>query len=181
MGPSDAQLVARVLARDDRHAFAEIVRQHQSLVRALLRRLTCGDDALADDLAQETFWRAYRGLGRYQGAARLSSWLYRIAYNVFLDHRGRARPTAELEPETLASDGPSPDASLVRRDLERAMSVLTPEERLAITLAYRDGASHSELAEILDCPLGTVKTHIGRAKEKLARRLRGYEETGGRP
>jgi RNA polymerase sigma-70 factor (ECF subfamily) len=174
MGPSDAELVARVLARDDQHAFAEIVRRHQSLVRSLLRRLTCGDHALADDLAQEAFLRAYRGLARYQGKAKLSSWLYRISYNVYLDARGRQRPAPEIEPETLASDGEAPDAGLVRRDLERAMSVLTPEERAAVTLAYRDGASHSEVAEILDCPLGTVKTNIARAKEKLARRLKAY-------
>lgn len=175
VGPSDAELVARVLARDDQAAFAELVRRNQSQVRSLLRRLTCGDDAAADDLAQEAFLRAYRGLARYQGTAKLSSWLYRIAYNVYLDARARGRPSSEVEPDNLADGGPLADQGLVRRDVGRAMSVLSPEERAAVTLAYRDGSSHSEVAEILGCPLGTVKTHIARAKEKLARRLRAYE------
>jgi RNA polymerase sigma factor (sigma-70 family) len=175
MGPTDAELVARVLARDDPHAFTEIVRRHQSLVRSLLRRLTCGDQALADDLAQETFLRAYRGLARYQGKARLSSWLYRIAYNVFLSERERVRPVvADDEPGALADESPAPDRELLQHDLEQAMRVLTPEERMAITLSYRQGASHGEVAEIMECPVGTVKTHIARGKEKLEKRLRAW-------
>src|SRR5689334_14344277 len=84
-GPDDTALVARVLASDDRHAFATLVRRHQSTVRGLLRRLTCGDAARADDLAQETFLRAYRGLASLRGSAKLSSWLLSIAYRTFLD------------------------------------------------------------------------------------------------
>ena len=81
MGPSDTELVARVLASDDRRAFAELVRRHQSAVRGLLRRLCAGDAAQADDLAQETFLRAYRSLKGWRGEGRLSPWLYRIAWN----------------------------------------------------------------------------------------------------
>src|SRR5512140_810951 len=81
---TDAQLIARVVVQDDRHAFSELVRRHQSLVRAMLRRLTAGNHALADDLAQETFLLAYRNLKSFRQEARFSTWLYRIAYNVFL-------------------------------------------------------------------------------------------------
>src|SRR5436853_6804078 len=81
---SDAQLIARVLVQDDRHAFGELVRRHQSAVRATLRRLTGGDRALADDLAQETFLLAYRNLRSFRQEAKFSTWLYRIAYNAFL-------------------------------------------------------------------------------------------------
>ncbi len=175
-GPSDAELVLRVLTRDDRHAFAEIVRRHQSLVRTLLRRLTCGDAALADDLAQESFLRAYRGLARYRGEAKLSSWLYRVAYNVFLAHRARARPEPPLPPqlEAVAATEAGADRALLQHDLERAMAALSPPERAALTLAYRDGASHAEVASILGCPLGTAKTHILRGKEKLERLLSAW-------
>lgn len=175
-GPSDAQLVHRVLALDDRHAFGEIVRRHQSLVRTLLRRLTCGDAALADDLAQEAFLRAYRGLARYRGEAKLSSWLYRIAYNVFLANRARARPVLPEPPLPEPSEPveAGADRALLQHDLERAMAVLSAPERAALTLAYRDGASHAEIAGILGCPLGTAKSHILRGKEKLERRMSAW-------
>ncbi len=173
-GPSDAELVGRVVTRDDRNAFAEIVRRHQSLVRTLLRRLTCGDAALADDLAQESFLRAYRGLARYRGESRLSSWLYRVAYNVFLTHDARARRETISPPQhddATAGTEAAADRMLLQHDLERAMAALSPPERAALTLAYRDGASHAEVASVLGCPLGTAKTHILRGKEKLERQL----------
>ena len=81
---SDAALIARVVVSDDRHAFGELVRRHQSMVRATLRKLTGGNTALADDLAQETFLLAYRNLKSFRQEARFSTWLYRIAYNAFL-------------------------------------------------------------------------------------------------
>ena len=81
---TDAQLIARVVVHDDRHAFSELVRRHQSAVRATLRRLTAGNHALADDLAQETFMLAYRNLKSFRQEAQFSTWLYRIATNAFL-------------------------------------------------------------------------------------------------
>src|SRR5664279_1411049 len=81
---SDTALIARVVVSDDRHAFSELVRRHQSAVRATLRKLTSGNLALADDLAQETFLLAYRNLKSFRQEARFSTWLYRIAYNAFL-------------------------------------------------------------------------------------------------
>src|SRR5215831_8055683 len=81
---TDAQLIARVVVQDDRHAFSELVRRHQSAVRATLRRLTSGNHALADDLAQETFMLAYRNLKSFRQEAQFSTWLYRIATNAYL-------------------------------------------------------------------------------------------------
>ena len=78
---TDADLIARVLANDDQHAFGELVRRHQSSVRGLLRQLTRTDVSLADDLAQETFLRAYKNIRSFRGEARFFTWLYRIAYN----------------------------------------------------------------------------------------------------
>jgi RNA polymerase sigma factor (sigma-70 family) len=171
MSPSDAELITRVLEHDDRHAFSTLVRRHQSAVRGLLRRLTCGNESHADDLAQETFWRAYRGLRGYRGGARLSTWLHRIAYNTFLNS------TRRKEPEGLDADpeAPSRDRPLLRHDLGRALVDLAPAERAAITLAFGREHTHHEVAAILDCPLGTVKTHIARGKEKLRKRLAAWE------
>ncbi len=160
----DAELVARVLAGDDRRAFAELVRRHQSAVRGLLRRLAPADPALADDLAQETFLRAYRGLAGWRGGARFSTWLYRIAWNAWASHARRPPP-----PEAPAPEAPRPpdEAALARRDLERALADLREEERVAIALAYGEGLTHEEAAAVLGWPLGTLKTHVARAKKKL--------------
>ena len=176
---SDAQLIARVVVTDDRHAFGELVRRHQSAVRATLRKLASGNAALADDLAQETFLLAYRNLKSFRQEARFSTWLYRIAYNVFL---ADARKIRELQfPEDVDIETVSPEShaeaasasrqSAMKIDLERAMSALSDAERAAIVQCYHNDLSHEEAASVLGCPVGTVKTHILRAKQKLKARL----------
>jgi len=167
MGPSDAELVARVLAGDDRHAFAALVRRHQSAVRGLLRRLCAGDAAAADDLAQETFLLAYRKLEGWRGDARLSTWLHRIAWNAWASQVRRAPDPEPIEPPPH----PLSDAAIDRHDLERAMGKLRDEERAALALAYGAELTHEEAAAILDWPLGTLKSHVQRGKEKLRRLL----------
>jgi RNA polymerase sigma-70 factor (ECF subfamily) len=176
---SDADLIARVLLADDRHAFRELVRRHQSVTRGLLRRLT-QDAAVADDLAQETFLRAYRGLRGYRGSSRFSSWICGIAYRVFLTQTRRARAGFEEgEPDERGEHQPSPaHLADLRHDLRRAMGALGPDERVALSLAYGGDSTHEEIAEILGWPLGTVKTRILRAKEKLRRELGAWEEAG---
>lgn len=179
--PSDAVLVARVLVADDRGAFATLVNRHQPGVRGLLRRLCGGDAALADDLAQESFVRAHRGLRRFRGTARLSTWLHRIAYNVFLDQARVAgrRPAGTASPDESAPAADSPaalsEATLLRYDLERAMIALPPAEAAALTLSYVHLFTHEEIAEVLGCPVGTVKTHIARGKQRLRAQLGDWD------
>jgi RNA polymerase sigma factor (sigma-70 family) len=168
---SDSELIVRVVEHADRDAFEFLVRRHQSPVRSLLRRLACGDHAFADDLAQETFLRAYLKLHTFRGESSLASWLYRVAYNVFLAEIRRRPPLrapagALSEPET-----PRPREAALLLDLERAMSGLSEAERAAIDLCYKKDLSHQEAAYVLDCPVGTVKTHVLRGKEKLRRLL----------
>jgi RNA polymerase sigma factor (sigma-70 family) len=169
---ADTALIVRVLETDDRHAFAELVRRHQSAVRALLRRLS-GDAALADDLAQETFLSAYRALAQFRGGARFSSWLYRIAYNAFVAHARKATAVHEAP----AASTTAMEQVLHRHDLSRALDALRPEERAAISLTYGQDVTHEEAAEILKVPLGTLKTHVLRAKDKLRARLNPTEVT----
>ena len=181
---SDAELIARVVVVDDRHAFSELVRRHQSAVRATLRRLTAGNHALADDLAQDTFMLAFRSIKSFRQEARFSTWLYRIATNAFLaDARRRKEEligdqTDQLPDEDPDDSGPSDGGESdhatdtgLRIDMERAMAVLTEGERAAIVQCYHNDLSHEEAAWVLNCPVGTVKTHILRAKQKLKARL----------
>lgn len=172
---SDEALIARVVVSDDRHAFGELVRRHQSTVRATLRKLCAGNAALADDLAQETFLLAYRKLRQFRKEARFSTWLYRIAYNVFLADARRLKelPMPEdADPDDFADARAESAPSVSHRaalsvDMERAMRVLSEAERAAIVQCYHNDLSHEEAAVVLGCPVGTVKTHILRAKQKL--------------
>jgi RNA polymerase sigma-70 factor (ECF subfamily) len=186
-GPSDGELIARVVVQDDRHAFSELVRRHQSPVRATLRRLTAGDHALADDLAQETFLLAYRNLKSFRQEARFSTWLYRIATNAFLaDARRRKEEllgdrdadVAAEDDDAATSDAAShadhAKSTSMKVDLERALAVLSDGERAAIVQCYHNDLSHEEAAYVLGCPVGTVKTHILRAKQKLKTRLAAW-------
>ncbi len=174
MAFSDADLIARALLQEDQNAFGELVRRHQSPVRGFLSKLTRGDAHLADDLAQQAFIRAWQHLNTFRAEAKFSTWLFGIAYNEF---RMAARKRKELALEELDDLPPEPDQpaaaeqSNLRMDLNEAMKTLTPAERAAIVLCCQNGLSHDEAAQVLDCPLGTVKTNVLRGREKLRKKL----------
>jgi RNA polymerase sigma factor (sigma-70 family) len=169
---TDADLVARVLVDDDQHAFGELVRRHQSPVRGLLRQLTRTDAALADDLAQQTFLRAYKNIRSFRGEARFSTWLYRIAYNCFREDARRRKELVGIDEEQLQTQhDPQVADPALRHDLMHALSSLPLNERSAILLCCQNGLSHDEAARVLDIPLGTVKTNVLRGREKLKRML----------
>jgi RNA polymerase sigma-70 factor (ECF subfamily) len=170
---TDADLIARVLARADANAFGELVRRYQSPVRAFLTRLTRGDSHLADDLAQETFLKAWQRLESFRGDSQFSTWLFGIAFNEF---RSACRKRKELAWEEIADQPIPPDPaalnpSALKLDLAEALQSLAPAEAAAILLCCQNGLSHDEAARVLKCPLGTVKTNILRGKEKLRRKL----------
>ena len=178
---ADAELILAVQSRDDRRAFAELVTRHQSQVRAVLRRLTRGDAMLADDLAQETFVLAWRNIGKFRFEARFSTWLYRIAFNAWQSEARKRREVAmeiddDAPPGGIELSEELPDV-VSRVDLERAMATLSDGERAALAACYYADLSHEEAARALDMPVGTVKTHILRAKAKLKARLSGKETT----
>ena len=169
---TDADLVARVLVDDDQHAFSELVRRDQSPVRGLLRQLTRTDVALADDLAQQTFLRAYKNIRSFRGEARFSTWLYRIAYNCFREDARRRKELVGIDEEQLQTQhDPQVTDPGLRHDLMRALSLLPLNERSAVLLCCQSGLSHDEAARVLDIPLGTVKTNVLRGREKLKRML----------
>jgi RNA polymerase sigma-70 factor (ECF subfamily) len=172
---TDADLVARVLVNDDHHAFAELVRNHQSAVRGLLRQLTRNDLALADDLAQETFLRAYKHIRTFRGEAKFSTWLYRIAYNCFREEARKRKEFVGIDEAQLEAE-PDPQTvdPALKHDLMHALQLLPLHERTAIVLCCQNGLSHDEAARVLEIPLGTVKTNVLRGREKLKKLLAGW-------
>ncbi len=180
----DLAWVRLVQQRDDRAAFARLVQRHQGRVRAVLRRLTGGHQALADELAQETFMQAYQSIAGFRGDARFQTWLYRIAYNVFLQQHRRPSERIETQRQTFSeddltaaghSDSNDHAGNMERNlDLQRAMQQLSDAERLAIVYCYFADLSHSEAAEVLGWPVGTVKTQVLRAKAKLKTSLAAW-------
>lgn len=178
---ADGELVGRA-AGGDRVAFAELVRRHQGKVRGLLLRL-CSDRTLADDLAQEVFLRAYRALCGFEGRSSFGTWLYRISYNAYLNHHTRVRrwsalPTGYDAEAQAPEDALSPPRSDLRRDLEAAIASLPERYRAVVVLYYLQDVSYPEIAEILEVPLGTVKTHLHRAKRLLRGTLHGWDLGG---
>lgn len=175
----DQALVARALLGNEGRAFEQLLRRHQGMVRAQLRRLLHGDEAAADDLAQETFLLAWRKLDQFRGDARFSTWLYRIAYTCFLQ-AGRKKSwtledTGTGEDEGLLAPAQAVDLQL---DLERAMRRLSEPEQTVLLHCAQLGLSHEEAAYVLAMPLGTVKTHANRGKAKLQGWLAAWRETG---
>lgn len=166
----DESLVAAAQAGSTQ-AFARLVDRHQQALRAFLRR-SCGDWSLADDLAQETFLTAWSRIGRLKAGASVRAWLCGIGYNKHLTARrsaGRDRAREALyesgRDETL--DASSED----KLALERAMAELPPEQRACVALCLAADFSHSEAAEALGLPLGTVKSHISRGRARLLQAL----------
>lgn len=167
---SEESVVARAMTGDNA-AFTELVLRRQKRLRDMLRRL-CGDHALADDLAQMAFVQAWRNLRALRDPGAFGGWLKRLAINVWLaDARRAAPPIDDDERAFLAATdpAPSPERVAVRIDLERALALLKPDERLCVVLAHGEGMTHPEIAAAAGMPLGTVKSHILRGSEKLKR------------
>jgi RNA polymerase sigma factor (sigma-70 family) len=164
---SDNALVARVVANDDRGAFELLVRRHQSPLRNFLRRLAKEDAARADDLAQETFIKAYRSMASFAGGAKFSSWLYRIAYNTFLNDQRTRLPHDELDELQHPSQQNEVASAETASDVEKLLRQLPLRQRAVFDLHYKKDMSHQEIAHALALPLGTVKSDLARGHESL--------------
>lgn len=173
---SDSELVARVTGSNDQTAFRLLVERHQAAVRGFLRRLTAGDLGTADDLAQDTFLMAYRKMHTLNSSASLVSWLHTIAYRQFLQFtRKQSRQRVMAEPPEPGFDPrPAMEAEILA---PRLLELLNPEERACLTLAYAVGMSHPEISEVTRQPLGTVKSHIQRGKQKLQNWLKKHDHS----
>jgi RNA polymerase sigma-70 factor, ECF subfamily len=171
-------------------AFEQIVRRYQRPVLSLLVRLT-GDRALAEDLAQDTFVKAFRNLAAFDVTRRLSAWILRIAHNTGIDAMRRRRiPAVSLDTASRPGDPdpaepaapltPDPvERAALQRALEAAMATLRPDQREAVALRYEEGLSFDEIGQILRIPEVTARSHVHRARKELARLLEaaGWEPT----
>ena len=167
-------LVAALARTGNQDAFAALVARRQAWIRSLMRRC-CGDATLADDLAQQTFLQAWRDIGKLREPQRFAAWLKRIAINVWRQHARKHDPLFDADPEV---EEPAPQLSEagMARDLDRALQSLSGIARLCLVLAYQEGMSHGEIAALTDIPLGTVKSHIKRASERVQAQLSAYDE-----
>ena len=193
---SDAEL-ARAAAAGSEDAFREIVARFERPVFGLVLRMV-RDRPTAEDLVQDAFVKAYRGLAGYDPARKLSSWLFKIAHNTAIDHLRRREPeTVPLEaPPGAADDAPGldrvladtssrgPEVAAARGELaaalEAAVAGLRPEYREVVVLRFAEGLAYEEIADVAGLPLGTVKTYIHRARKELATALgaRGWGAAG---
>ena len=159
----------------NKRAFDELVRRYQSPVRRFFLSQTLGDSQLSDDLAQDTFLKAYLNIRSFRGLASFQTWLMRIAYNVFYDYyRGKK---LDVRGEYSLTSHHSLLTSEAKMDLYAALALLKPDERTCITLQLIDGYDIAGIAKITGLKAGTVKSHLSRGKEKLANYLRqnGYD------
>lgn len=162
---SDIDLVTLAKAARGSAAFETLVRRHQAPLRAFLIRLT-GESALADDLAQEAFLKAYRALDAFRGGSSFRSWLFSIALREAQMARRKDAARNRAQAGAGGDDETAPPAEF-SLDLQRALAALTQEERTAALLCDAAGFSHAEAAGAMAAPLGTVKTLVARAREKL--------------
>lgn len=159
-------LIERCRTGDD-VAFGELVERYKHLVYGMVWRLT-SDRSRTEDLAQEVFLKIYRGLPYFRGEARLSTWIFRIVSNVCAQDRAQRR--AETSTDSIRDPGVADAAfaDLELRDrLDKAIVQLPENYRLLIAAHYLEGVQYEALAEALDIPIGTVKTHLYRAKRRL--------------
>ncbi len=171
----DEATIARRAAMGDAAAFGLLVRQHQSRLRGFLLRVTGGRHALADDLAQETLLEAWRKIAQFRGEGSFTGWLLGIAWSRFLmDARRRKEEMPEGMPEPCSDPRQN---TMARLDLEKALAKLAPAERAALTVCYALGFSHEEGASLLRMPLGTIKSHLARGREKLQGHLQEWEKS----
>lgn len=181
----DLELVKRVQG-GDKTAFDVLVRKYQHRIGAVIGRFV-HDYAESQDIAQETFIRAYRALNSFRGDAQFYTWLYRIAVNTAKNHlvsMKRRPPTSDVDADDAEHyegayrmhDSDTPEHELLREEIARTVSEVVaalPEElRQAITLREMEGLSYEEISETMDCPIGTVRSRIFRAREAIDLRLR---------
>ena len=173
----DIALVTQVAVFQNKKAFDQLVRKYQSPVRRFFLNQTLGDEMLSDDLAQETFIKAYVNITKFRGMSSFSTWLMRIAYNVFYDHVRARKQTEDIDSMAAVRQSSSTDDSNLKMDVYAALALLKSDERTCITLQLIDGYPIDQISKITGIPENTVKSHLKRGKDKMANYLKqnGYD------
>ncbi len=163
----EAKLVERVQRENDHHAFEQLMRQNQSPIRQFLRRLTLQNPAIADELAQETFLKAFVHIKSYRGESKFLSWLFRIAYQQFVSSTRKKTEQTNVEVEDKADDGKFEHRIVAEKTVKNLLKHLKSDERAILLLHFSHDLTHQEIAIVMQIPLGTVKTQIRRSRLKL--------------
>lgn len=186
---SDKELVEKV-QQGNKRAFDLLVLKYQHKVLSIVGRYV-SDPAEAHDVAQEAFIKAYRAIGNFRGDSAFYTWIYRIAINTaknYLVSRGRRPPASDIDVADAEiysgadalRDISSPERQLATEQLEQAVfeaiRSLPDELRSAVTLRELDGLSYEEIAEVMDCPVGTVRSRIFRAREAIEKKIKGLAD-----
>lgn len=178
-GPTDGELVAAAL-RGNPDAFATLVERYDRAVYHLAYR-TLHDVEEARDATQEAFFKAFRSLRTFKPGAKFSTWIFAIAYHGCCDRLNRGKRYSNEEPPDFADAAPGPEQQAIALDeagrLRAAIDALPEKYRAVITLFHLQGRQYDEIASVLGLPMGTVKTHLFRAKEQLRRLLDGMGVT----
>jgi RNA polymerase sigma-70 factor (ECF subfamily) len=159
----------------DRAAFEELVRRRQSSIRGLMRYL-CSDVTLADDLAQQVFFKMWLSIRTLRNSRAFGAWLKRLAVSIWLQHI-RKKDALRGATELIEKGGTNNDSDGVGMDLDNVLATLADPVRLCIVLSYNEGMSHREITDITELPLGTVKSHINRGSKQLQNLLSAYKES----
>ncbi len=175
---SDDELIAESL-NGDTSAFGTLVLRYRQLVLGIAYRV-CGDAALAEDVAQDTFVRVWNRLHTFRPEGSMRGWLCRIATNMTIDALRRQRPTVDVEQVALEAPGGRPEAAALRSEraaaVRSAIAKLPVETRATLVLREYEGMSYQEIADSLEIPVGTVKSRLNDARRRLRGELAGYME-----
>ena len=150
-----------------REVFIALVEREQNALRGFLLALCCGNKSDADDVAQDTLVKAYLSSAGYQNKKYFHSWLFRIAYNTFLNHRASCRTMETLDDARTFVSTNTADKGFDHQNLYLALSILPPKERSAITLYYLNGYDIKEIATITEASVDAVKKQLSRGRDKL--------------
>ena len=174
---SDISLVTQVAVFRNKKAFDQLVRKYQSPVRRFFLNQTLGDEQLSDDLAQETFIKAYVNITKFRGMSSFSTWLMRIAYNVFYDEVRSRHQTEDVDTSVVVARQTVSVSDTLKMDIYAALALLKPDERTCITLQLIDGYPNDQISKVTGIAENTVKSHLRRGKEKMANYLKenGYD------
>ena len=155
-----------------REVFIAYVEREQEALRGFLLALCCGKKDDADDLAQDALVKAYLSCAGYQDKGKFRSWLFKIAYNTFLNHKASLRCTESIDEARALISSTNTDSEFEHQDLYLVLRSLSPKERSSITLFYLNGYSIKEIAAITDTSKDAVKKQLSRGRDKLKEKLK---------